>query len=224
MRLYQHRGYYYTYHKGIRKSLKTKDKAVAESLYRKLELEYLEQEISMDLWPKKRLPQKKHEVFSSFKPDTPISVIADKVLGKDLSTYGYVYIASNPAFLADYKKVGMTMVSPEERMQSLSQCTSVPHPFKLECLYIVKDCIQFEKDAHKILDRFRVSKTKEFFDVPFHVARHLIKEKTNVFQVHNGTDWIKLAISHRAEEIMNGPWEECEMPEEFEEEFILPQL
>lgn len=224
MRLYRHRDYYYTYHKGIRKSLKTKDKEVAEKLYRKLELEYLEQEISMDLWPKKRLPPKQYEVFSSFKPDTPIDIIAEKVLGNDLTTYGYVYIASNPAFIGDYKKVGMTMVSPEERMKTLSKCTSVPHPFKLECLYIVDDCIQFEKDAHKILTTFRVSKTKEFFNVPFHVARHLIKEKTKVFQVHDGSDWIRLAYKHRAKEIMDGPWEECEMPEEFEEEFILQQL
>lgn len=223
MRLYKHRDYYYTYHKGIRKSLKTKDKAIAEKLYKKLELEYLDQEISMDLWPKKRLPPKTYEVFSSFKPDTPINLIAKNVLDDDSKAYGYVYIASNPAFIGDYRKVGMTMVSPEERMKTLSQCTSVPHPFKLECLYIVDDCIQFEKDAHKILTTFRVSKTKEFFNVPFHVARHLIKEKTKVFQVHDGSDWIKLAYSYRAQEIMDGPWEESPPPEELEGEVFILQ-
>jgi hypothetical protein len=214
MRLYQHRDYYYVYHKGIRKSLKTKNKDVADELYRKLELEYLEQDVSMDLWPKAAPPHEKYEVFSTFKPNTRMETIKEK-MGKK---YGYVYVVSNPALIANYKKIGATQASePEERINALSQCISIPHPFKLECLYIVDDCYQFEVAVHKILKKFRVSKHKEFFNVPYHVARHLIKEKTGVFEVPDGSNWIEQVFSYMADEIMeNGEWEPCEEPEEFE--------
>lgn len=44
MRLYQHRETWYVYNKGIRRSLKTKDKRVAKGLFRDLQNEYLQKE------------------------------------------------------------------------------------------------------------------------------------------------------------------------------------
>jgi len=44
MRLYQHRGYWYVYNKGKRKSLKTKDKRIAKGLFQRLQKELLYKE------------------------------------------------------------------------------------------------------------------------------------------------------------------------------------
>lgn len=44
--MYPHRGYWYVYNKGIRRSLRTKDKRVAKGLFRDLQREHLQKEVA----------------------------------------------------------------------------------------------------------------------------------------------------------------------------------
>jgi hypothetical protein len=65
-----------------------------------------------------------------------------------MSTKGWIYIASNPAFDSGYLKIGMTQKMPELRLQEL-QTTGVPEPFTLEYSCLVEAAQQVETNLHR---------------------------------------------------------------------------
>ncbi len=81
---------------------------------------------------------------------------------------GYVYILSNPLFPGIYK-VGMTVRSVPERIRELAS-TGVPAKFEAVAYYQVKHPRRVERKAHELLNTYRVSGDREFFDVD---VRHI---------------------------------------------------
>ena len=87
---------------------------------------------------------------------------------------GYIYILSNP-FMKGLLKIGYTERTPEERLVEL-QSTGVPSDFVLECTYFSKDPAGDEKVIHERLDKYRVNKKREFFEVELEFACKVIDE------------------------------------------------
>lgn len=76
--------------------------------------------------------------------------------------YGFVYLLGHDCMPGVYK-VGCTERSPHQRMQELSNSTSVPGPFDLLCYIEVEDHQAVERQFHKWLDAHRVNPGREFF-------------------------------------------------------------
>lgn len=78
--------------------------------------------------------------------------------------FGYVYILMNPSY-PDLVKIGKTTKDPKERMRELSSSTSAPHPFVLVHFENVTDCDAAEREVHEKLEKYRVNKRREFFEI-----------------------------------------------------------
>lgn len=77
-------------------------------------------------------------------------------------SYGFVYVLGNPSMPGIYK-VGYTERSPSLRRDELSRSTSVPCEFNLICYAEYHNARDREQEIHRELDRFRVSRDREFF-------------------------------------------------------------
>lgn len=86
---------------------------------------------------------------------------------------GFVYILTNPAF-PNYLKIGKTTRSTNERVKELSSSTGVPHEFNIVYEIRCSDCDEAEKLVHQQLEKYRISKSREFFDVNLDNAIFLI--------------------------------------------------
>ncbi len=77
---------------------------------------------------------------------------------------GLIYILTNPAF-PNYLKIGKTTRSTKERVKELSSSTGVPQEFNIAYEIRCSDCDGAEKLIHQQLEKYRVSKSREFFSV-----------------------------------------------------------
>ena len=88
---------------------------------------------------------------------------------------GLVYILINPAF-PEYIKIGRTSRSSEDRIEELSKSTAAPCKFKLVYEEYYDNCEQLESYVHRILDKYRLSRNKEFFSISIKQAIETIQE------------------------------------------------
>ena len=86
--------------------------------------------------------------------------------------YGFIYVMSNKAYPGIYK-IGSTYSLPEERAEELTG-TGHLHPFKVEMSYEMKDAEYYEKSVHKILEKNRVNKNREFFDINITLLKEIL--------------------------------------------------
>lgn len=86
---------------------------------------------------------------------------------------GYIYVMRNATFEKNIYKIGLTMKDTNERAKQLSK-TSVPDHFCIIRDWIVKDCIQAEKEIHKLLNEYRIDPRREFFQVDMKIANTTI--------------------------------------------------
>ena len=78
---------------------------------------------------------------------------------------GYVYVMRSGAHRLDVYKIGKTQRSPEVRANELTGATGVPTPFEVLASWEVGDVDVVEKEAHRRLRPYRVSRRREFFRV-----------------------------------------------------------
>jgi len=76
---------------------------------------------------------------------------------------GFIYILSNPAY-PDSLKIGQTSKDPEERRKELGS-TGVLVEFVLEYRILCEDYVSIEKEVHRVLERTRIRRDKEFFKI-----------------------------------------------------------
>ena len=86
---------------------------------------------------------------------------------------GKIYILRNANLSRDVYKIGLTTKTTEERARQLSK-TSIPDQFQVMREWDVKDCFLAEKNIHKILEKYRVDKKREFFEVNMKIANDVI--------------------------------------------------
>lgn len=95
---------------------------------------------------------------------------------------GIVYVARNPANVANVYKVGLTRRTSKERASDLSK-TSAPVPFLIVGEWSVGNCREVEKQVHKILKRYRLNPKREFFQCEvsriFSAVERVIKKLEN---------------------------------------------
>ena len=78
---------------------------------------------------------------------------------------GYVYVMRSGAHRLDVYKIGKTRRSPEVRANELTGATGVPTPFEVLASWEVGDVDVVEREAHRRLRPYRVSRRREFFCV-----------------------------------------------------------
>jgi hypothetical protein len=83
-------------------------------------------------------------------------------------SYGFVYFLTNPS-MPGLTKIGMTTKHPRERMVELSKVTACPTPFEMLAFFAASNPQKVERTIHAALEEYRVSKSREFFDVPCYV-------------------------------------------------------
>ena len=88
---------------------------------------------------------------------------------------GYIYILINSAF-PNLLKIGQTGRIPQERADELSSSTGVPYPFVVAHYEKVGDPVAIEKEVHMALEKFRSSKSREFFEVDIMEAKKAISD------------------------------------------------
>lgn len=76
--------------------------------------------------------------------------------------YGFVYLLGHDC-MPDVYKVGFTERSPHQRMQELSNSTSVPGAFSMLCYIEVPDPQIVEQRFHKWMENMRITPNREFF-------------------------------------------------------------
>jgi hypothetical protein len=94
---------------------------------------------------------------------------------------GYIYCLSNESYKDTYK-IGFTKNDPHTRMSKLNT-TGLLYPFKLEFAKQVKNYQDKEKKLHLIFDKYRVTKSREFFKME-------LKEIKQLFDLIDG-EWYK---------------------------------
>src|SRR5262249_17586755 len=78
---------------------------------------------------------------------------------------GFIYVASNPSFIAGRVKIGKSDKDPEgDRMDELYS-TGVPERFEVEYSALVDNHHKLERFLHYVFNDARVSRQREFFDV-----------------------------------------------------------
>ncbi len=89
---------------------------------------------------------------------------------------GFVYILSNPAYKNNFVKIGKSSASPLRARASELFTTGVPTPFSVEYHCKAKDYHNLEKRVHKYLQKERVNKNREFFEITIDRAIFVIQE------------------------------------------------
>lgn len=92
-------------------------------------------------------------------------------------------------------KIGKTTKSPDKRMAELHS-TGVPTPFVLEFSAKVDNCSISEKNAHEALEKYRISKSREFFRIGVRDALLILLPVIEDYEIHyvsslNGIDKIE---------------------------------
>jgi hypothetical protein len=89
--------------------------------------------------------------------------LASAVDGPDPGT---VYVMRSPAHGPELYKVGLTRKTAKGRAAELTSETSAPLPFAILSQWDVGDCGYVEAEAHRRLEKYRVSHRREFFSAP----------------------------------------------------------
>lgn len=76
---------------------------------------------------------------------------------------GFIYVMTNRAMLGSVK-IGMTTKHPLHRANEL-YTTGVPLPFRVAFAMWVDDPAKAEKETHEHFSQYRISDSREFFDV-----------------------------------------------------------
>ena len=71
-------------------------------------------------------------------------------------------------------KVGSTYGLPEERAEELSG-TNVPDPWLVTGKYKIKNAEYYEKQSHKLMEKYRYRKDREFFKIDLNKIKQVIK-------------------------------------------------
>ncbi|WP_078549265.1 GIY-YIG nuclease family protein [Litchfieldia alkalitelluris] len=87
---------------------------------------------------------------------------------------GYIYVLLNYS-MKGLIKIGRTSKNPEERVEELSQATGVPTPFILVYMEYFNDCYMAEDQVHLALEDYRLSASREFFEMSPNKAIKLIQ-------------------------------------------------
>jgi len=95
---------------------------------------------------------------------------------------GFVYILMNPS-IPRQVKIGLTTKTSEERANRLSSHPSVPTPFIVVYDELVSDCKEVEKRLHKKFSAYRVSRNKEFFNIPIKEAVKALQNEAAGFPI-----------------------------------------
>ena len=117
-----------------------------------------------------------------------LNIRAGKKQIKKREENGFVYVMSNKAYPGIYK-IGSTYGDPEERAEELTG-TGHLHPFKVEMSYEMKDAEYYEKSIHKILEKNRVNKNREFFDIDLSVLKGVLIKLSD--EVNNSEERIEI--------------------------------
>lgn len=88
---------------------------------------------------------------------------------------GYIYILRNPTMGNNIFKIGLTRNDVNYRASQLSK-TSVPDKFYKAQEWLVKDCVLAEKKIHELLSDYRIDPRREFFELKYDKAIHVIQE------------------------------------------------
>lgn len=88
---------------------------------------------------------------------------------------GYIYIMRQPAHQEDIFKVGLTTRDAEIRSKELSNTSTIDKFFILN-KYYTKDCILAEKKIHEQLEKYRLSKRREFFKCDLRIILDVCEE------------------------------------------------
>ena len=78
--------------------------------------------------------------------------------------FGYVYVLSNQSLPTNTYKIGSTYGLPEKRAEELTG-TGHLYSFKVVAKKKMQNAEYYEKSIHKILDKHRVKKDREFFNI-----------------------------------------------------------
>ena len=79
---------------------------------------------------------------------------------------GYLYVMRSGSHGLDVYKIGKTQRSPDVRASELTGATGVPTPFEVLASWEVGDVDLAEREAHRRLRSYRVSRRREFFRAP----------------------------------------------------------
>ena len=92
---------------------------------------------------------------------------------------GFIYIMSNTAF-RDRIKIGQSERDPSSFRKNELYNTGTPEPFKVEYTAFVENYREVEKKIHRIFDKQRPNKDREFFNVSIAEAILVIRENSKV--------------------------------------------
>jgi hypothetical protein len=87
----------------------------------------------------------------------------------------WVYILSNPTMPGFYK-IGYTKKNPDERAKQISNATGVALPYEVEWAFHCYNGFELEQEVHHKLVDYRVSNTREFFQIPLDKAQHIVEK------------------------------------------------
>jgi hypothetical protein len=96
---------------------------------------------------------------------------------------GWVYAMQNPAYREPWLKIGKSRRPPHIRARELGAETGVPDDFHVVHFVHVANRDEAEKSVHEALQRYRVSASKEFFDVPIAAAADALNRVANVYPI-----------------------------------------
>lgn len=89
--------------------------------------------------------------------------------------FGYVYVLSNKSLPINTYKIGSTYGLPEKRAEELTG-TGHLYPFKVVAKKKIQNAEYYEKTIHKILDKYRVKKGREFFNIKIEKIKNCLNQ------------------------------------------------
>ncbi|MFM0317426.1 GIY-YIG nuclease family protein [Paraburkholderia nemoris] len=100
---------------------------------------------------------------------------------------GYIYILQNHSYGRYVVKIGKTTRTPFDRAKEVfHNATGVPEPFDVVFWCKVANCDKAEIHIFEQLDAYRVSKRREFFEIPPAAARMIILRSCTAINMAHG--------------------------------------
>ena len=93
---------------------------------------------------------------------------------------GFIYILSNTSLGDGRIKIGQSKSDPSSFRKDELYTTGVAEPFKVEYYAFVENYQDVERNVHRVLDRFRPNKDREFFNVSIGQAILAIRENSTI--------------------------------------------
>ncbi|MBC8737345.1 hypothetical protein F6X40_11075 [Paraburkholderia sp. UCT31] len=123
----------------------------------------------------------------------------------DSSTFGYVYILTNPS-IPGQVKIGKTTRSPQERLAEISGATGVPTPFDLAYYKAFPDCHVAERMIHQALEEsgLRISKAREFFRCSLPEATQFLDDLHKHLTENTPSELVSVELLQKGREYLQG--------------------